>query len=184
MEYLKSIDSPQIRLKNRWFIALFVSNRTAWKLNQKTAQATNVVTWLDLRTSHGWLVWKFLVLGLGSRWYHSLSKNVFHIFCQASMDTLFNCITEFSSLIQWRINVERDLKNSVSSIFKNFLCFYRTTVCIQSLWQYLRKKTGKAWNKKYESPLKTPFYCSVHLFEGHRSEWVLSNNTNGSSGSC
>ena len=35
----------------------------------------------------------------------------------------------------------------------------------------LIKKTGKAWNKKYESPLKAPFYHSIHLFEGHLSEW-------------
>ena len=38
-------------------------------------------------------------------------------FCQASTDYLFNCITKFSSLIQWRINVEREQKNSFLSIF-------------------------------------------------------------------
>ena len=48
----------------------------------------------------------------------------------------------------------------------------------------LINKTGKVWNKNYESPLKTPFYHSIHLFEGHCSEWVLSNDTNGSSWSC
>ena len=34
----------------------------------------------------------------------------------------------------------------------------------------LIKKTGKAGNKNYESPLKTPFYQSIHLFEGHCSK--------------
>ena len=32
------------------------------------------------------------------------------------------------------------------------------------------KKKGNAWNEKYESPLKTPFYHSIHFFEVHRSE--------------
>ena len=37
-----------------------MSNTTAWKLKERTAQTTNVVIWPDLRTSHGRLVWNFL----------------------------------------------------------------------------------------------------------------------------
>ena len=55
--------STHVRLywkKTRWFIAVFVNNTTAWKLKEKTAQTTNDVTWPDLRTSHGQLIWNFL----------------------------------------------------------------------------------------------------------------------------
>ena len=55
---------------------------------------------------------------------------------------------------------------------------YLSALCWK-LW----KKTGKAWNKNFESKLKTPFYHSIHLFAVHRSEWayrkirILSNDT-------
>ena len=66
LEFLKSIHSSQIWLTKTddlIIMAVLVSNTTAWNLKEKTAQTTNVVTWPDLRTSHGRLVWNFLSWG-------------------------------------------------------------------------------------------------------------------------
>ena len=46
--FLNPSTHPRLDWKIRWFNAVFVSSSTAWKLNEKTAQTTYVVTWPDL----------------------------------------------------------------------------------------------------------------------------------------
>ena len=131
-----------------------MSNTTSWKLKEKTAQTRNVVTWPDLRTSHGWLVWNFLswdwvLAGIIPFW-----TTLFILLGLYGLPLqLHDKVLEFDSMKHKCGEGIKELFFKYFPYRRKLTCFHRTTIClcIQSLWQYLIKKTGKAWNKKYES---------------------------------
>ena len=136
------------------------------------------MTWPDLRTSHGRLVWNFLswdwvLAGIILFWIMLfILPGLYRLPLQ-----LHNKVFKFNSM--WR--GDKRILFQIFSMQKitDLLSSNHHLSLYTSLWQYLIKKTGKAWNKQYESPLKTPFYHSIHLIEERCSEWVLSNDTNG-----
>ena len=101
-----------------------------------------------------------------------------------------NSITKFSSLIQWRINVERDEElmwrgNKIilfSSIFHtedNWHVFIKPQfvficLCIQSLWQYLRAfiRELKQTDAAAERRRSHSNFLSIQEWMMSRAEWI------------
>ena len=127
----------RLDLNNWWLMAVFVSNTTAWKLNEKTAQTANVVTWPDLTVVLHMVDW----FENFSSWDCVLAGITLFWIMLFILPGLYNCTTKFSSLIQWRINnVERESKNSFSSIFHT-----------EDNWHAFIEPTFVFGNKAYDS---------------------------------
>ena len=109
------------------------------------------MTWPDLRFSHGRLAWNFLswdwvLAGIIPFWIMLFILPGLH-----GLPLQFhNKVFKFNSMWRWNKRIVFQIFSIQKITDMPFI--EPPFVFVYNLWQYSIKKTGKAWNKKYESP--------------------------------